>query len=93
MYLAVSNILVRAALLKENTDGKQRPVFFVSKSLADVETKYKNLKQAALALRTATKKLRPYFQAHPIVVLTNLPLEALFTSLTYLGEWLAGRLN
>ena len=27
-----------------------------------------------LALQVATKKLRPYFQAHPIVVLTNLPL-------------------
>ena len=29
----------------------------------------------ALALCVATKKLRPYFQAHPIVVITNLPLQ------------------
>ena len=63
-------------MFEENEDGKQRPVFFVSKSLADAETKYSHLEQAALALRIAAKKLRPYFQAHPIVVLTNLPLRS-----------------
>ena len=51
-------------------------MFFVSKSLADAETKYSHLEQAALALRVATKKLRLYFQAHPIMVLTNLPLQS-----------------
>ena len=55
---------------------KQRPVFFVSKSLADAETRYNHLEQAALALQVATKKLRPYFQAHPIVVLTDLPFRS-----------------
>ena len=30
----------------------------------------------ALALLVAAKKLRPYFQAHPIVVLTNFPLRS-----------------
>ena len=32
------------------------------------------MEQTDLALRTATQKLRPYFQAHPITVLTNQPL-------------------
>ena len=51
-----------------------RPVFFISKSLTDVETRYTHLEQAALALRMVAQKLRPYFQAHPVVVLTDLPL-------------------
>ena len=76
IYLAVSDVEVSVALFKENTDGRQRTVFFVSKSLADVETKYNHLEQAPLTLWVATKKLRPYFQAHPIVVLTNLPLRS-----------------
>ena len=76
VYLAVSDTPVSATLFKENEDDKQRHVFFVSKSLADVETKYNRLEQAALALQIATKKLRPYFQAHPIVVLTDLPLRS-----------------
>ena len=92
MYLAVADMVVSDVLFKESKDGRQRPVFFVSKSLANAETRYSHLEQAALALRIAAKKLCPYFQAHPIVVLT-FPFEALSTSLTYLGEWLAGRLN
>ena len=76
MYLAVSDVLVSVALFKEDENKKQRPVFFVSKSLTDVETRYNHLKQAALALWVATKKLLPYFQAHPIVVLTDLPLQS-----------------
>ena len=76
MYLVVSDALVSAALFKEDENKKQRPVFFVSKSLADVETGYNHLEQAALTLQVATKKLRPYLQAHPIVVLTDLPLRS-----------------
>ena len=43
VYLAVSDTVVSAALSKENEDGKQRPVFFVNKSLADAETCYSHL--------------------------------------------------
>ena len=74
LYLAASEIVVSAALFKECEDAKLRPVFFVSKSLTNAETRYTHLEQAALALRTAAHKLRPYFQAHPVVVLTDLPL-------------------
>ena len=76
VYLAVSEVAVSAALFKENNDRRQKPVFFVSKSLADTETRYSHLEQTALALRIAAKKLHPYFQAHPIVVSTDLPLRS-----------------
>ena len=76
MYLAVLDVAVSVVLFKEGEYGRQRPVFFVSKSLADVKTRYNHLEQAALAFRIAAKKLRSYFQAHPIVLLTNLPLRS-----------------
>ena len=76
MYLVVSDVVVSTVLFKEGEDGRQRPVFFVSKSLADTETRYSHLEQASLALWMAAKKLRPYFQAHTIVLLTNLPLRS-----------------
>ena len=76
MYLVVFDIAVSAILLKEGEDGRQRPVFFVRKSLADAETRYNHLELAVLALRTSAKKLRPYFQAHPIVVLIFLLLRS-----------------
>ena len=75
IYLAVSNVTISVVLFKDYEDRSQIPVFFVSKSLADTETRYSHLEQATLALRMAAKKLRPYFQAHPIVVITNLPLQ------------------
>ena len=74
LYLAASDIAVSVALFKECGDAKLRPVFFVSKSLTDAETRYSHLERAALALRTAAQKLCSYFQAHPVVVLTDLPL-------------------
>ena len=77
LYLAASDIAVSAALFKECGDAKLRPVFFVSKSLTDAEIKYTHLERVALALRTAAQKLRPYFQAHPVVVLTDLPLRGM----------------
>ena len=73
LSLAASDIAVSGALFKECGDLKLRPMFFVRKSLTDAETRYTHLEQAALALRTAAQKLRPYFQAHPVVVLTYLP--------------------
>ena len=74
LYLAASDIAVNAALFKECGDAKLRHVFFVSKSLTDAETRYSHLERAALALRTAARKLLPYFQAHPVVVLSDLLL-------------------
>ena len=74
LYLVVSEVSVSVDLFKEDENRKQRPIFFISKSQAEVETPYSRIEQTALALRVASKKLRLYFQAHPIVVLTNLPL-------------------
>ena len=61
LYLAVSDVSVSATLFKEDENRKQRLVFFISKSLSEVETWYTRLEQAALALHVAAKKLRPYF--------------------------------
>lgn len=49
----------------------QRLVYYVSKALVDTETRYSKMEQTTLALRNAAQKLRPYFQAHQVIVLTN----------------------
>ena len=74
VYSTVSDVSMSDAMFKEDENIKQRLVFFISKSLVYAETRYNHLEQAALALRVATKKLHPYFQVHPIVMLTDLPL-------------------
>ena len=49
-------------------------MYYTSKALVDAETRYPLMEKWALALITAARKLRPYFQAHPIIVMTDQPL-------------------
>ncbi|KAK3025438.1 hypothetical protein RJ639_042164 [Escallonia herrerae] len=73
LYLSISEVAVSIVLIREE-EGKQRPVYYISKVLQDVETRYPRIDKVALALVTSARKLRPYFQSHTIVVLTDQPL-------------------
>ena len=64
----------------------QRPVYYVSKSLQEAEVHYLPLEKAILAIVHATRKLSYYFQAHTIVVLTQLPLQSLLRRSNYIGR-------
>ncbi|RVW17418.1 Gypsy retrotransposon integrase-like protein 1 [Vitis vinifera] len=65
MYLAVSEWAISAVLFRCPSPKEQKPIYYVSRALADVETRYSKMELTALALRNAAQKLRPYFQAHP----------------------------
>ena len=67
-------------------DGVQRPVYYVSKSLNEAEVRYLPLEKAILAVVHATRKLPHYFQAHSVVVLTQLPLKSVLRSANYTGR-------
>ena len=72
LYIAVSQAAVSAALVR-NDGRSQRPVYFVSRAFRGAEERYPRMEKLALALITAARKLKPYFQAHIIVVLTDQP--------------------
>ena len=74
LYLAVSEHTVSAVLVR-GEGIKQLPIYYVSKAHLDAETRYSHLEKLALALIVATRKLRPYFHAHPIVVVTSFPIK------------------
>ncbi|KAL6319224.1 hypothetical protein AAG906_013898 [Vitis piasezkii] len=74
MYLAVSEWAISAVLFRCPSPKEQKPIYYVSRALAEVETRYSKMELTALALRSAAQKLRPYFQAHPVIVLTDQPL-------------------
>ena len=91
MYLSVSDHAVSVVLLRDQ--GVQQPVYYISKKLVDVETRYLPLKKLVLPLVHSTRKLPHYFQAHTIYVLTKYPLQSLkrsnFTSrIAKWGTWL-----
>ncbi|XP_022889278.1 uncharacterized protein LOC111404749 [Olea europaea var. sylvestris] len=74
LYLAVLDVAVSAVLIREENE-RQLPVYYISKALLPVETRYPDMEKLALTLITASRKLRPYFQTHSIQVLTNFPLK------------------
>ena len=74
LYIAISQAAVSAALVREE-EGLQRPVYFISKAFRGVEERYPRMEKLAFALVMEARKLKPYFQAHNIIVLTNQPLK------------------
>nr|XP_018677532.1 PREDICTED: uncharacterized protein LOC103974988 [Musa acuminata subsp. malaccensis] len=65
LYLTASQHAVSSVLVKENS-GDQLPVYYVSHMLSGPEGRYPPIEKLALALVLSARKLRPYFQAHPI---------------------------
>ena len=79
LYIAVSQAEVSATLVRDE-GGSQRPVYFISKAFRRAEERYPRMEKLAFALIIATQKLKPYFQAHRIVVLTDQPLKRAMSS-------------
>lgn len=84
MYLAVSDHVVSSMLLKHQ-EGIQKPMYYLSKTLVDVETWYLPLEKMALASVHAMRKLSHYFQAHMVWVLTEYPLQSLLRRSDFTG--------
>ena len=84
-YLAVTNHAVSLVLIRVDS-RVQRLVYYVSKSLQDAEMRYSHVEKAILALICATRKLTHYLQAYMVVVLTQLPLQAVLQRLDYFGR-------
>ncbi|KAI5351623.1 hypothetical protein L3X38_004514 [Prunus dulcis] len=73
IYLSVSASAVSSVLIRSK-DNAEHPVHYVSKALQDAEVRYPDIEKLAFALVVSARRLRPYFQAHTIHVLTNQPL-------------------
>ena len=88
-YIAVVPHAVSLVLMQVNS-GIKRLVYCVSKSLHEAEIRYLPLEKAILAMVHATRKLPYYFQAHTVVVLTQLPFRSILRSADYterIAKW------
>ena len=73
LYLAVSNIIVSLALIKEE-ENVQKPVYYTSQAFQGAEANYPRMEKITFALVVTSRKLCHYFQAHSIVVMTDQPI-------------------
>ena len=83
--IAVASHTVSLVLIRID-NGIQQPVYYVSKSLHKAEIRYVPLEKAILAVVHGTRKLPHYFQAHTVVILTQLPLRTVLRSADYTGR-------
>nr|GEW50324.1 reverse transcriptase domain-containing protein [Tanacetum cinerariifolium] len=78
MYLAASTESISVVLLADR-EKPQVSIYFVSGVLQGVELNYPELEKLILALVYAARRLRRYFQAHPIWVLADKPIKKILT--------------
>ena len=79
LYIAVSQAAVSVALVRDER-GSQWPVYFISRAFRGAEERYPRIEKLAFALVTVVRKLKPYFQAHTIIVLMDQPLKRAMSS-------------
>ncbi|KAM6560266.1 uncharacterized protein LOC115723739 [Cannabis sativa] len=73
IYLAVTEHVVSVVLIREE-NNIQHTVYYISKRLVEAERRYPLIEKLPYCLILATRKLRPFFQAHPNRVYTDQPL-------------------
>ncbi|GJR07616.1 reverse transcriptase domain-containing protein [Tanacetum coccineum] len=85
IYLVASREAVSAVLLVVR-QGKQYPIHYVSKTLHDAERNYAPLEKMALALRHVSRRLKRYFEAHPITIITDQPIKQILSNADMSGR-------
>ena len=74
LNLAVLATAVSTALIWEE-NRTQLPIYYVSQTFQGAEAKYPRIEKIAFALIVASRKLHPYFQANPILVMMDQPIK------------------
>nr|GEY19856.1 reverse transcriptase domain-containing protein [Tanacetum cinerariifolium] len=74
MYLSATHGAISTVLMTERGMA-QTPIYFISRALQGSELNYSPMEKLVLSLVFAAKRLRRYFQAHPITVITDQPIK------------------
>jgi hypothetical protein len=83
LYIAATNRVVSAVVVVEREEeGKsiQRPVYYLSEVLSTSKQNYPHYKKMTYGVYMAAKKLKHYFQEHPIRVVAEAPISEIISN-------------
>ncbi|PIN07494.1 DNA-directed DNA polymerase, partial [Handroanthus impetiginosus] len=71
LYIAAQEKSVGALMAQENEERKERALYYLSRTLTENELKYSPVEKICLALFYAIKKLKHYFEAYSIQLISR----------------------
>jgi ribonuclease HI len=79
IYVAATTQVVSAAIIVERREEGhallvQRPVYFISEVLSETKIRYPQIQKLLYAVILTRRKLRHYFESHPVTVVSSFPL-------------------
>jgi ribonuclease HI len=79
LYIAAITQVVSAVIVVERTEEGhallvQRPVYYISEVLSETKARYPQIQKLLYAVVLARRKLRHYFEVHPVMVVSLFPL-------------------
>jgi hypothetical protein len=80
LYIVATTQVVNTALVMEQEEEErhalkvQHPIYFVTEILADARTLYPHVQKLLYAILIPKRRLRHYFESHPVMVVMSFPL-------------------
>ena len=71
LYLASSSYAIGALIAQENGSSVEQPVYYVSRTLKDAKIRYPKAERSCLVIVYASQRLRHYFLAYEIWLVTK----------------------
>ena len=85
LYIAATSRVVSTVIVVERPEGGraqsvQRPVYYLSEVLSASKQNYPHYQKMCYSVHFTAKRLKPYFQEHPITVICSAPLAEIIGS-------------